>query len=150
MLFYFKQHIDPVFQYLVATDDLHPELLVVQCVECRIPFLASKTNKGRKDLRCPMGCRAYRKKEQSKKRSTEYYQDEIGKKKKQEQNQKRKNKGRPPPVAPSVDSSIRSELQLRIYIYFLIRLLKHREMPRSEVQKIYDVIQAEVRQHPFE
>jgi hypothetical protein len=52
-------------------------------------FLTSKSNKGRKDILCPIGCRAIHKKKQNEIRSKKYRETIMGKKKKKKLNEKR-------------------------------------------------------------
>jgi hypothetical protein len=122
--------------------------LIVHCQQCHIPFLTSATNQGRKDLRCPMGCRENHRKTQSKKRSTAYYQDEPGKQKKKEQNDKRK--GRLSPCHSGSTQTAPQVRQMKKYLQFLFQLIEHRTVRPTEINEIYDRIQTQLRQHPFE
>lgn len=65
-----------------------------RCKHCGIFFLTDPRNAGRRDLRCPFGCRQAYQKENSKKRSAEYYRSEEGKKKKKALNERRNRQGR--------------------------------------------------------
>jgi len=62
---------------------------LTRCRHCHIFFLTTPCNAGRKDLRCPFGCREAHSKRHSTKRSVEYYQTPEGKFKKKIQNEKR-------------------------------------------------------------
>ena len=64
-------------------------LWMTRCQECRIFFLTHPRNAGRRDLRCPFGCRDGHRKRRSTERSIEYYNTEEGKAKKKIQNGKR-------------------------------------------------------------
>lgn len=67
----------------------HLRPCLVRCRHCGIYFLTSPSNRGRKDLRCPFGCRqAYRKNESSR-RSQEYYRSQEGREKKRQLNRNR-------------------------------------------------------------
>ena len=62
---------------------------VTRCRHCRIFFLTHPRNAGRRDLRCPFGCKEAHRKRRSTERSVEYYGTEEGKTKKKIQNGKR-------------------------------------------------------------
>jgi len=80
-----------------------PELrrCLTRCRHCRIFFFTHPRNAGRRDLRCPFGCREAHRKRQSNQRSTDYYRDEPGKEKKRGQNAKRRKVPVRPAPAPS-------------------------------------------------
>jgi hypothetical protein len=73
----------------------HPELqlYVTHCAHCGIRFLTHPRNAGRRNLRCPFGCREHLRRQRSSQRSRAYYQTAAGKRKKQGHNRRR---GRPP------------------------------------------------------
>ena len=75
---------------LKATPEAHR--ILTRCAYCGIYFLTASSNRGRKDIRCPFGCREKHKKEASKYRSTAYYQTRQGQIKRQIQNAKRYRK----------------------------------------------------------
>jgi hypothetical protein len=60
-----------------------------RCRHCRIFFLTHLRNAGRRDLRCPFGCREAHRKQRSTERSVAYYATAEGKAKKKMQNGKR-------------------------------------------------------------
>jgi hypothetical protein len=62
---------------------------VTRCRQCRIFFLTHPRNAGRRDLRCPFGCKEAHRKRRSTERSVAYYGTENGKTKKKIQNEKR-------------------------------------------------------------
>ena len=62
---------------------------VTRCRHCRIFFLTDPRNAGRRDLRCPFGCKEAHRKRRSTERSVEYYGTDEGKTKKKIQNGKR-------------------------------------------------------------
>lgn len=93
-----------VRQYQTALDSIlqsHPALqgCVVYCVGCGIRFLAHPRNAGRRDLRCPFGCREHHRQQRSCQRSTAYYQTAIGKAKKKRLNARRQCPPAAPPLA---------------------------------------------------
>ena len=69
----------------------NPELrrCCVRCQHCRIFFLTDPRNAGRKDLRCPFGCRKVHRKRQSARSSAAHYNTASGKEKKRLLNQRR-------------------------------------------------------------
>ena len=52
---------------------------LTRCRHCHIFFLTHPRNAGRRDLRCPFGCRETHRKRESTKRSVAYYRGEDGK-----------------------------------------------------------------------
>jgi hypothetical protein len=84
----------------------HAELLgcVAHCVHCGIRFFTHPRNAGRRDLRCPFGCRQYHRRECSRQRSTAYYRTATGKRKKKRLNGRRQQF--PTHVQPIPDAQI--------------------------------------------
>jgi hypothetical protein len=85
---------DLVLQYYFVLRSVlraNPCLLrcLTRCRHCRIFFLTHPCNAGRKDLGCPFGCQDAHRKQDSTKRSVEYYRTPEGKFKKKIQNGKR-------------------------------------------------------------
>ena len=80
----------------------HPPLqpCLTRCRHCRIYFLTHPRNAGRRDLRCPVGCREAHRKRQSTQRSVAYYQGEDGRKYRREQNGNRQPTGKEPVPNP--------------------------------------------------
>lgn len=83
-----------MLQYYVVLQSIlrtQPKLrrCLTRCRHCRIFFLTHPCNAGRKDLRCPFGCKDAHSKRHSTQRSVEYYKTEEGKFKKKIQNGKR-------------------------------------------------------------
>jgi hypothetical protein len=89
----------------------HPKLrsCVASCAHCGIRFLTHPRNAGRRDLRCPFGCRRRHRQRSSNHRSTAYYRTTAGKLKKQRLNARRSvatgrephtANGSPAPAAP--------------------------------------------------
>lgn len=71
------------------------------CAHCGIRFLTHPRNAGRRNLRCPFGCREHHRRQGSRQRSIAYYQTAAGKRKKQDQNRRRRRSSLSPPVAES-------------------------------------------------
>jgi hypothetical protein len=65
---------------------------LTRCKHCGIFFITDRRNSKRRDLFCPFGCRETYRKQNSAKRSLEYYQGKVGKLKKQILNNKRSKK----------------------------------------------------------
>jgi hypothetical protein len=80
----------------------HPELCgcVVSCVDCGIRFLTHPRNAGRRELRCPFGCREHHRRKRSCQRSTAYYRTAAGKRKKKRLNARRQSRQVPPAAPP--------------------------------------------------
>jgi hypothetical protein len=68
---------------------------VAYCVHCGIRFLTWPQNAGRRDLRCPFGCRQHQRRQSSNQRSAAYYQTDEGKEKKRRLNASRGNRSSP-------------------------------------------------------
>ena len=68
-----------------------PELrgCLKRCRHCRIFFLTHPRNAGRRDLRCPFGCRDVHRRRHSAQRAAAYYSDEKGREKKAVHNRNR-------------------------------------------------------------
>lgn len=84
----------------------HPELqpCVSHCAHCGIGFLTHPRNAGRRNLRCPFGCRQHHDRQRSAQRSAAYYQTDAGKRKKQGHNRHRS-------LASSAESPVAGESQ---------------------------------------
>jgi hypothetical protein len=68
-------------------------------VDCGIRFLTNTRNAGRRDLRCPFGCRRHHRRQCSCQRSTAHYRTAAGKRKKKRLNGRRQ---RVPPITQPV------------------------------------------------
>lgn len=124
-----------------------------RCRHCRIFFLTHPRNANRTDLGCPFGCSQAHRKQQSNKRSTEYYRTDIGKKKKLAQNaRRRKDRGRADSPGPNTEKpSPDLELDGRIiaggmveYVRIVTSLIEGREILRDEIVAMLKEV---VRQH---
>ena len=83
-----------VRQYQIALDSIlgsHPRLqgCVASCAHCGIRFLTHPRCAGRRDLRCPFGCREHHRRQQSNQRSAAYYRTPSGKQLKERLNARR-------------------------------------------------------------
>jgi hypothetical protein len=70
----------------------HLRPCLTRCRHCCIFFLSARRNAGRKDLRCPFGCKDAHRKRCSTERSVAYYRDSPGKIKKAIQNARRRKR----------------------------------------------------------
>ncbi len=113
------------------------------CPQCQIPLLTANSNKGRGDIRCPFGCRQQHKKEQSNKRSKEYYQTSEGQQKKQRLNQNRKKEGLSHANVPPTPSLIIKYMQLILSSIWNVHICL------SEVSGYYNSVCEKMRQHPL-
>ena len=83
-----------VRQYQTALDSVlqsHPKLqgCAVCCIQCGIRFLTHPRNAGRRNLRCPFGCRRHHRQQRSNQRSTAYNRTSDGKRNKKAHNNRR-------------------------------------------------------------
>jgi len=97
-----------VRQYQSTLDSVlqsHPELrrCVAYCRDCGIRFLTHPRNAGRRNLRCPFGCRQHHRRQRSCQRSTAYYQTAAGRAKKKRLNARRQVSQVPPTAQPPSD-----------------------------------------------
>jgi hypothetical protein len=112
---------------------------MTRCRECGIFFLTHPRNAGRRDLRCPFGCRDAHRKRRSTERSIEYYNTEEGKTKKKMQNGKRRQSekrhgpalGRDEPE-PARDG-IRWDAGIVDFVRIVTSLIEGRPVSRQEV-----------------
>ena len=125
----------------------HLRPCLTRCRHCGIYFLTHPRNAGRRDLRCPFGCReAYRKRE-STKRSVAYYRGEQGRKYRREQNGNRQWTGRAPvpdtPPEPKPEPPTRVcdpdaspgpwPTPMLVYLRRVIGLIEGRRVSRRQV-----------------
>jgi hypothetical protein len=111
-----------------------------RCRHCGIFFLTHPRNAGRRDLRCPFGCRDAHRRRQSNERSAAYYQDEAGKAKKRALNAKRRKtppptSPPPPPSSPSPRNELPAEWPRGMlpYLQMVTGLVEGRRVSRAEV-----------------
>lgn len=58
-------------------------LNTIICPHCELLFISSRSNDGRKDIFCPLGCRQANKKTKACERSKKYYSNPVNRRKKQ-------------------------------------------------------------------
>ena len=124
----------------------HLRRCLKRCRHCRIFFLTDPRNAGRKDMRevgrndlgCPFGCREAHRKEQSTRRSVQFYQKH--KDRKQRQNNKRrkagsqekeKEKEKPAPSREAVPGPWPQPLVEHVRV--VVSLIEGREVSREEI-----------------
>lgn len=104
----------------------HPELqgCITHCVHCGIRFFTHPRNAGRRDLRCPFGCREHHRRQQSKERSSAYYRTAGGKRKKKLLNGRRSanSPAEEPRAAPVEQTSPRQPLPDDLFANVELRL----------------------------
>ena len=114
-----------------------------RCRECRIFFLTHPRNAGRRDLRCPFGCREVHRKRNSTQRSVAYYRTAEGKEKKKLQNGKR-GRGADPRRRPGEGEPRRSDADIVRYLALVVSLIESRRVSEREIRKM---LARAVRQH---
>jgi len=119
----------------------HLRTCLCRCRHCRIFFLTHPCNANhRHKLRCPFGCREAHRKQQSNRRSVDYYRDPKGKKKKSALNQRRASKAaakRPPAGGPGGSvprkDSARWNAAMVGHVRMAVSLIEGRPVSRREV-----------------
>jgi len=123
---------------------------MTRCRHCRIFFLTHPRNVGRRDLRCPFGCRDGHRKRRSTERSIEYYKTEEGKTKKKIQNGKRRQSEQRPGHADRLDEpeperdGIQWDAGIIDYVRMVTSLIESRPVSRQE---ILEMLSQSMRQH---
>jgi hypothetical protein len=148
-----------VLQYYYALRHIlhtHPDLRknLTRCNHCGIFFLTDPRNAGRKDLRCPFGCREAHRKKSSISRSVAYYQEDEGKVKKRGLNNKRSNpkeqaqESHQEEVQKSSTTKIETPIKEEIcnYIQMIVSLIEGRKIDKDEILKM---LREKMRQHSF-
>ena len=122
-----------------------------RCRHCRIFFLTHPRNAGRRDLRCPFGCREAHRKRRSTERSIEYYNSEEGKTKKKLQNDKRRpQRERQSGEALGVDEAERKrdgigwDAGIVDYVQMVSSFIEGRRVSRQEILEMLGRV---MRQH---
>ncbi len=126
--------------------------VLIRCVDCRIYFLTAPSNRGRKDIRCPFGCREKHKRECSKKRVRKYRKTKIGRKKKQELNERRylyKYKSSTE-IKNTVSKACEEKGSFTGYLRFILSLIEGRFISWPEIKSILLAYFDKWRQHPLE
>jgi len=139
----------------------HPKLwgCVAQCLDCGIRFLTHPRNVGRRNLRCPFGCRQHHRRRRSSQRSTAYYRTAAGKHKKKRLNARRQQvpasvQPTPdPPAAPlgelhpedaMVDESSLAKSPMLPYVRMIVSLI---EGVKLSYRAVIHLLRRAMRQH---
>ena len=104
----------------------------------------SARNTGRRDLRCPFGCREAHRKQRSTERSVAYYATTEGKAKKKMQNGKRAQGGVGADTKPPVTGALEGNAGMLGYVAMVASLIEGRRV--SEVEILQILLRA-MRQH---
>lgn len=118
-----------------------------RCRHCGIFFLTHPRNAGRRDLRCPFGCRQAHRKQQSNLRSIAYYREAEHKEKKRALNAKRRKHATAPTASESTSAPpppLRWPRSMVDYLCMVVGLIEGR---RVSVAQILEMLRRRVRQH---
>jgi len=115
-----------------------------RCRHCRIFFLTHPRNAGRRDLRCPFGCREANRQRRSTERSVAYYTTAEGKAKKKMQNGKRVRGGVPADTNPPVPEAPELPAGIVGYVAVVASLIEGRRVSEAE---ILQMLARAMRQH---
>lgn len=124
--------------------------VLTRCSDCRIYFLTTASNRGRKDIRCPFGCREKHKRESSKKRVREYRKTEIGRKKKQKLNEKRYLYKSSTEINNIASTACEEKGSFVGYLRFIISLKESRFISWQKIKSMLLEYFKKWRQHPLE
>ena len=136
--------------YVVLRSVLHIHLdlrrCLCRCRECGIFFLTHPRNAGRRDLRCPFGCREMHRRRKSSQRSAAYYRTEHGKGKKKDQNDKRRrgSRGPSPRRPPGEHPRMHFDADIVRYLAMLVSGMERRRVSQRVIRKM---LARAVRQH---
>ncbi len=119
----------------------HVKCSRTRCRQCGIFFLTHPRNRGRKDLRCPFGCREIHRRKESTRRSVDYYRGEHGRILKGYQNAKRRTTSMPPPARPPPAPCPEPVVQ---YVRQVVSWIEGRPVSREE---ILEMLARTLRQH---
>lgn len=122
-----------------------------RCRHCGIFFLTHPRNAGRRDLRCPFGCREAYRKQASAQRSAAFYRQPEGKRKKSDLNQRRPRQYCPPKPAPNPPRARpprrrrpRCNPRMVEYVRMVASLIEGRRISRGQVLRM---LARKLRQH---
>jgi hypothetical protein len=148
-----------VGQYYVVLRSLLRQKLqlrpyVRRCRRCRIFFLTHPRNAGRRDLACPFGCRQADRRQNSTRRSVEYYRSREGKAKKRLHNQRRRRRRAPTPAGTRQRNRGRGprttveemmfDCGIVRYVQMVVGLIEGRRVGEAEILRM---LARAVRQH---
>jgi hypothetical protein len=129
----------------------HLRACLTRCRHCRIFFLTHPRNAGRRNLRCPFGCRETHRQQASAQRSGAYYRGDEGKKKKSALNQRRSSPPSMPrsqagaPQAPvGQRRSAQAQSAIVEHVRMVVSLIEGRRVSR---RAILQMVVKNMRQH---
>jgi len=105
-------------------------------------FLTHPGNRGRNDLRCPLGCRDHYNKIEASKRASVYYQSDEGKKAKKIYNQRRyKNKEiqLEQPIEINTDIDEIKDKDFMVHLDFMMSLTEGQSVGLFRIQQIHKI-----------
>jgi hypothetical protein len=104
-----------------------------RCRHCRIFFLTHPRNAGRRDLRCPFGCRQAHRKRRSTERSVAYYATAEGKVKKKMQNGNRVQRTGRADANPPATAALEFDAGIVRYVAMVASLIEGRRVSAAEM-----------------
>jgi len=117
----------------VLRSQSHLRRYLSRCQHCRIFFLTHPRNAGRRDLRCPFGCREAHRKQRSTERSVAYYATAEGKAKRKMQNGKRAQGGKCADPNPPVTGAMELHAGIVGYVAMVASLIEGRRVSEAEI-----------------
>jgi hypothetical protein len=121
---------------VVLMRDGRGHFILANCRLCQILFLTSSSNRYRRDLFCPFGCREADQRRRSHERSRSYYQSPEGKQAKRLLNQRRYLQ-RAKEEKKETSSSYEGDSFLD-YLRFVVEGIEGRRISRGEIQELRD------------
>ena len=106
---------------------------MVRCARCGILVLSHPCNRGRRDIRCPFGCRDHHARKESNRRSGAYARSDEGRGKKKILNAKRTGVEAAGPNPPSLPNLSRSIIE---YLRQIVGRIEHRRVDRREIAEL--------------
>jgi hypothetical protein len=113
-----------------------------RCRHCRIFFLTHPRNARRRDLACPFGCRQVHRRQNSTRRSVEYYRSREGKVKKHLHNQRRSRLLSPPRAGRTNHRSRKTGEEMNFdsgivrYVQMVTSLIEGRGVSAAEILRM--------------
>jgi hypothetical protein len=132
----------------VLKEKPHLRRYLIRCRHCQILFFTHPRNEGRRDLRCPFGCRQTHRKQNAIHRSNEYYRSPEGKIKKKYLNSRRNASS--VSVSSSDETPIDScqcDVDTVVHIQLTTSLIRGRPVGFQEVIRMIERI---LRQHSID
>lgn len=109
-------------------------------------MLTSPSNRGRDDLRCPMGCRVEHARLERNRLSSEYYKTPEGREKKKELNKNRKDSD-DSPHSDDDGSDVNRDADLESYLKSILPVIEGRAIDQEEIQSLIQRSRDELRQY---